>query len=319
MATSTCLGQIVLFPQVVVAIPPIRFEIEDVKEHIKPLFTLFVAAVAISLYTMFDKTLLGIMSTKESVAYYDYSNKIVCIPATFIGIASTVLYPKACQYAAVKDFTGMRRNMEKSLIVSNLIGFSTAFGLFAIADQFAFLYYGEEFSICGSIIAAMCPLILISGIGEAVRSQYIYPLKMDMAMVKIVSLNAIINLVLSATLIPSCGVHGAVIGSIVAEFTGLAIEIFLIRKFVSPKWIVMQCIPYMVIGLVMAIVVKAIGIVIGVNTTTEVGWRLLGIQVLVGIAIYCLGSILYMCFFKKEFLDMILKEIKQKSSKWSIE
>lgn len=230
MALSTCLGQIVLFPQVMHAIPPIRFGREDLQKHIKPLFTLFVAAIAISIYTVFDKTLLGILTTKESVAYYEYSNKIINIPTTFIGIISTVLYPRACQYAAIGDYKGMRSNMEKSLTVSNLIGFASAFGLWAIADRFSLLYYGEEFAICGGIISIMCPLILISGIGEAVRSQCIYPLKMDMAMVKVVSLNAVVNLVLSAAFIPSFGVYGAVIGSISAEFIGLVTEVSMVKK-----------------------------------------------------------------------------------------
>ena len=80
MAATTCIGQIVLFPQVVVAIPPIRVDKDNIKEHIKPLFTLFAAVVAATLYTVFDKTLLGIMMNKESIAYYEYSDKIINEP-----------------------------------------------------------------------------------------------------------------------------------------------------------------------------------------------------------------------------------------------
>ena len=306
MAASTCLGQIALFPQVIAEIPPIKFSKDDLKEHIKPLFTLFVAAIAISLYTMFDKTLLGIMATKESVAYYEYSNKIIMIPTIFISIISTVLYPRACQYAAVQDYEGMCGNMEKSLTVSNLIGFASTPGLIAIADQFALLYYGEEFAICGGIISVMCPLILITGIGEAFRSQFIYPLKMDLTMVKIVTLNAVVNLVLSATLIPSLGVYGAVIGSIAAELNGLIIEVFLVRKIVSPKWIILQCVPYAVIGGAMFIAVRAI------STISGSGWIGLGIQVLTGGAVYCGLALTYMYFFKRELLEVGFKAIGNK-------
>lgn len=306
MAVSTCLGQIVLFPQVIAEIPPIRFDKQDLKEHLKPLFTLFVASIAITLYTIFDKTLLGILSTRESVAYYEYSNKIINIPTMFINIIGTVLYPKACQYADAEDYKGMRSNMEKSLTISNMIGFASTLGLTAIADQFALMYYGQEFAICGGIISAMSPLILISGVGEAVRTQFIYPLKMDATMVKVVSLNAVVNLGLSAVLIPSLDVYGAVIGSIAAEFIGLVIEVILVRKLVSPKWIVMQCIPFAATGGIMYVAVR------GVSMITGSGWLSLGIQVLTGAAVYGGIIIIYMYFFKKELLNMGVKEIENK-------
>lgn len=69
MTLSICIGQTVMLPQAVSAISPIHLSKEDLVEHIKPLFTLFAAVVAATLYTMFDKTLIGILSTTENVAF----------------------------------------------------------------------------------------------------------------------------------------------------------------------------------------------------------------------------------------------------------
>lgn len=306
MAMTECLGQVVLFPQVIAQIPPIKFSASDIKEHIKPLFTLFVAIIAATLYTVFDKTLLGIMATKESVAFYEYSDKIVKIPKTFISIICTVLFPRSCQYAQAKDYKGMHSNLEMSLMVTSLIGFAASFGLLAIADQFAILYYGDEFAVCGSILSAMCPLILIIGIGDAVRSIYIYPLKMDMTMVKILFLNAGVNLTLSALLIPAIGVNGAIIGSIAAESTGLITELFIVRRYVSVFEVISQCFPYAVIGGVMFIAVKIVGAIAGF------GWLSLGIQVLSGTIIYCAGVLLYLYLFKRKTLYVIYVNCKSK-------
>ena len=309
MAATVCAGQIILFPQVFSAIPLIRFTNADIKEHVKPLLTLFAAVVAATLYTVFDKTLLGLMASKESVAYYEYSDKIINIPKTFIAIISTVLYPKACQYAGQKDYDGMQRNMETSLTVTSLIGFAAAFGLLSVADQFALLYYGEEFAICGSIISMMCPLILIICIGETVRSQYIYPLKMDMTMVKVLSLNAVVNLVLSASFIPILGINGAVVGTIAAELTGLIIEIYLVRKYVTAGWMMRICAPFAIVGAVMYVAVRMVA------SLTGAGWISLLIQILSGGVVYCLGTLLYMYFFKRELLNSTVKEFKGKLKK----
>lgn len=177
MCTSTCLGHAIMMPQVIHAIKPIRFGLNDVKEHLKPMITLFAAVVASSLYTMFDKTLLGLLSSKDNVAFYEYSNKIIAIPRTFITVISTVLFPRACQLASKRDYNGMKNTMDQALIVTAFIGFAACFGLVSIADLFAVLYYGEDFAICGNVISCMSPMILIIGIGEAVRTQYLYPLK----------------------------------------------------------------------------------------------------------------------------------------------
>lgn len=309
MAVAGCAGQLVLFPRVIAEIPPIKFSKEDLKEHIKPLLTLFVAVIAVTLYTVFDKTLLGLMVSKESVAYYEYSDKIINIPKTFIKIISTVLFPKACQYAAVKNYDKMRRNFEKSIFVSYLIGFASAFGLLAVSNQLALLYYGDEFAVCGEIIAMMSPLIPMIGIGEALRIQFIYPLKMDMTMVKVLVLNAVVNLLLSTMLIPSLGITGAVIGTLAAQMTGLVIEIFIVRKYMSMKWMLLECLPFVIIGGVMLITVKLMSRFLGA------GWLSLGIQVLTGAVVYCSLVFVYMYCFKRKLLKIEIRGIKNKMMK----
>lgn len=309
MSISTMLGNLALFPQVLAAIPPIRFDWNCVKEHTKPLLTLFVAVVAATLYTVFDKTLLGIMATKEAVAYYEYSDKIINIPKTFITIISTVLFPKACQCASLKDFDGMHRNMEKSVTITGLIGFASCFGLLAIANQFALLYYGEEFAVCGEIISLMTPLILIIGIGETARSQYIYPLKMDMVMVKVLFFNAAVNLSISAALIPSMGIRGAVFGTITAETSGLIIELIIVRKYVSMKWLICENLPFAIIGLLMFLIVRAVSAFLGI------GWISLILQILIGAVSYSIGIVVYLWFFKRCLLTRIVSDVKKKFKK----
>lgn len=169
-----------------------------------------------------------------------------------------------------------------------------------------FLYYGEEFAVCGDIIAMMSPLILIIAIGEAIRSQYIFPLKMDMTMVKILFLSAGINLVLSASLIPFWGIRGVVFGSIVAELTGLVIEVYLVRKYVSMKWIFLECMPYVIVGIVMFCVVKVV--FFNYWKWLAFSWR----SSIVGGIVYCIGVLLYMYSFKREFLDRGFRSILRK-------
>lgn len=309
MSLSTCLGFIIVLPQMISAIKPIKFTVSDLTEHIKPMLVLFVAAVAATLYTIFNKTLLGLLSDINDVAFYEYSNKIITIPRTFIVVISTVLFPRACKMASYGNYNEMGRLLRQSLIVNYFIGLGSVFGLLAVDDLLAIEYYGSEFAICGDIISAMSPLILIIGLGEIIRSQFIYPLKMDKAMVWILFLNAAVNLVLSSVLIPRMGVFGAVIGTIVAETIGLVIEFYICRKYIKIRDFVKPGVPFLGIGIVMYLVIRLISPILPQN--------LLGlfIEVIVGAIIYVFISFLY-CYFAvdetKQIISIITSKLKEK-------
>ncbi|MCD7981535.1 MAG: oligosaccharide flippase family protein [Clostridiales bacterium] len=304
MSVSVCLGQIVMMPQVLAAIPPARFSKQDLLEHIRPLFTLFAAVIAVTLYTVFDKTLLGILVSKDAVAFYEYSDKIVKIPRTFIGVVGTVLFPRACRYAAEENYESLNSNFNNCLLVTCFIGFASCFGLAAVAPLFAVLYYGEAFSICGSVMIGMCPIILIIGFGEAIRQSYIYPLKKDMTMVRILSVNAVVNLVLSALFMPVLGIYGAVVGTICAELVGLISEIWVSRAYLSLRDFLRNVIPFTVIGVLMYAGIRFAARFYDGTIAA------LAAQVVVGLVIYLVLTFLYAYFFNPALKLMIFGQIR---------
>ncbi len=309
MCVSTCLGHVVVMPQVLAVLPPIHVTKEDMWEHIKPLLTLFLAVIAVSLYTVFDKTLLGLLSTKDNVAFYEYSDKIVRVPITFIAMIGTVLFPRSCRYAEENNFGKLSENFSICLTVASFIGFTASFGIASVADSFAVLYYGEDFAVCGSVMVSMCPLILVIGLGDAVRSCYIYPLKHDSTMVKIVTINAVVNLILSALLIPVLGIYGAVIGTVSAELTGFCLQIWLYRKYVSVKDYVTAALPFLVIGVIMYAGVKLVAHYIDGSIVALI------VQVAVGAVIYCGLSFVYGYFMNdttKGMLQSVFSALKKR-------
>ena len=65
---------------------------------------LFISVVATTLYTVFDKTLLGILATKQDVAFYEYANKIINVSKQLIYVIGTVMLPRAYKAYSEKDF-----------------------------------------------------------------------------------------------------------------------------------------------------------------------------------------------------------------------
>lgn len=311
MSCSLCAGQLVMLPQAIRFVKPVKFTWADAKEHFKPLFVLFIAVVAATLYTVFDKTLLGFMATKEDVAYYEYSNKIINIPKTIIGVICTVMFPRACASIAKGDIKNAKKYMDYSLHFTCFLGLGAIFGLLGISNLFAVLYYGESFAVCGDVIIALSPNIFIIELGNIIRTQYMVPNHMDKQLSICYIINAILNLALSIALISVLGIYGAVIGTIAAEVCGIIFQLILCRKFLPFKKVVVTMIPYAVFGAVM------FGLIYLIRLFFNQSWWDLLLQVAVGAVVYCILCAVYLLVFSpiKQNLRNILNGIFHRKKK----
>ena len=297
------LGQMIMLPQAIMIVKPIRFSKEDFLQHIKPLLIFSISVIAVSLYTVFDKTLIGILSNKENVAFYEYSNKIINIPKTVIGVVGIVMFPRACKLANEGKISEQKKYIDYSFLLTAFIGMGSIFGLCAISKEFALIYYGEEFSICGDIIMSLSPLIFIIGIGDILRTQYMIPNHMDKQFNFCIILNAIINVILSTSLIPIIGIYGAIVGTISAEVFGVIYQFLICKKFIKISECIKITLPFVGLGFFMFLLIKILGTYI---TDGVIG---LFIKIVTGGMCYIIVSSIYLFVYKREMWILIIKKI----------
>jgi len=119
--------------------------------------------------------------------------------------------------------------------------------------------------------------------------------------------NAIINLILSASLIPLIGVFGAVVGSVSAEIFGLIVQIVLCRKFVKIKEILNELIPFILIGGVMLLCIKYIDNVISISLFGLI------LKLLAGAFIYCTLTAVYILGFRTDIKSAVINKVYYKN------
>ena len=308
MSLSICIGYMVVLPFVIKRIKPIKITWFDIKQHIKPLLILFFAVLATTAYQMIDKTLLGLLSTTANVAYYEYANKIVNVPVNLVYVTGTVLMPRACAYAAKKDVINQIKYIDYSLNFVCFLGFGAIFGFLSISKLFSLIYYGADFINCGSVMMALCPVIIFLGIENIVRTQYMIPNKMDKEFTICIVLTAVVNLIVSLILIPIIGTFGAVVGTIIAEFVCTIFQIYLCRSIIKIKKIIKTSIPYILSGIIMYLII----FLIKYKCNNSI-WDLI-IQILVGGCCYCFTSLLF-CYLNPNFKSNIKLNIKKLTHK----
>lgn len=308
MGGSAILSQFLLIPIAIKNIKPIKISFKDIKEHFKPLIVLSISVFAISLYTVFDKTLLGLLKTKDLVAFYEYSNKIINIPKVFITIVGTVLFPRACNCIAKNNKKSLQKYYKYSILLVYFIGFASIFGLIGIADLFSKLYFGKEFLQCGQIIKFMTPIILIVGIGDVFRMMFLIPKHKDIQYVTCIIINAIINIIISFILIPKLNVIGAVLGTLSAELMGLIIQTFLVRKDINIKKTILIMIPFIISGIIMLLSIEL------VKTYINITFFNLIVQSIIGTISYITILLIWFLIIskdKKEYRNISLKIIRK--------
>ena len=300
------LSQMVLMPGAIKIIKPISVKWEECRVHIKPLLIFAAAVIGITLYTVFDTTLLGIFSTKNNVAFYEYSNRIARIPLVVASVIGTVLFPRACKLVAQNSVDEQKKYLHFSMIVVSIIGSVSFWGLQIVGEPLAQIYLGDNFSSCGPIIGALSSLVCIVGIGDVVRTQLMIPNGMDKQYIISIILSAITNLVLSTVLIVSfpkeIQVYGAVIGTIVAEFVGMVYQFVLCRKYFSLTKLLQTVVLTCIVGGVMYVILQILTINIRWNVVTLV------IVIAIGALIFIPLILAYICIFEKDFRRVIFRK-----------
>ena len=299
-ALITALGllgaNVVLFLNAMLFCKPIRVRKSDCTVHLKPLFVLFVSVIAATLYTLFDKTLIGLIVGKAEVAVYEYSNKIINIPKAIALVIGTILYPRICSLVKDENAEEQEKYIKIAVIVTTFISLISIFGLTAIAKELAVVYYGEEFAECGNVIRILSPLIYIICIGDVIRTGYLLPYGRDKEFTVCLCISAALNLLLSSAFIPFIGIYGAVIGTLSAELFGLVFQIVLCRKVIRFSAFLK---PLCAIGAIGAVMFFGITFL---NTVWEYGVLTLILKILIGGFVATLLTLGYLAVFEKGFI-----------------
>ena len=94
MGVMTCISQLILWIYIRKYINIEKIMFVDIKNHFKPNIVLFIPVIAVSLYKIMDKIMLGSLANVTEVGYYENAEKIINMPMTLITALGTIMIPK---------------------------------------------------------------------------------------------------------------------------------------------------------------------------------------------------------------------------------
>ncbi|MGN8844463.1 flippase [Niallia sp. HCP3S3_B10] len=299
---SQFLGNLSLWFYLPKIVNVIKMSWNEIKKHFFPSIVLFIPQIAIQVYVILNKTMLGIFSNVDEVGIFENADKIVKVILAIVTSMGIVMLPRVSNTFAKGEMNQVKDYLYNSFNFSSYLSFPLAFGLASIAMNFAPWFFGEAFKNTGIIITIISPIIIFIAWSNVIGQQYLMPTKQVRKFTLSVLIGAIVNFVLNLYLIRLYHAVGAAIATLIAEILVTLVQFYLVRKALDITRMLKSTWKYFVSSLLMYISIRLLSPFI----TNE--FKLL-FQIVVGIVVYFSLLFLFKSTLNKMVFNNILKYI----------
>ncbi|MCM1282934.1 MAG: flippase [Muribaculaceae bacterium] len=260
------------------------------KVHLKQSFVYFIPTIATSVYTMLDKTLIGLITGSNAQnGYYEQAEKVIGIAQSlsFVSI-NAVLGVRMAYLFERNKVEEIRERICDSMEFIMFMAVGCGAGIIGVAENFVPFFFGGGYAPVIPLLYVFSPIILIIGVSNCLGAQYYTPSGRRAQSAKYIVAGAGVNLCLNLLLIPEFGATGAAVASMIAELVITVCYVHFSDGYMSAaKWAGISW-RKLLSGAVMAVCVMGLG-----RLPVQPMAVRLGIQILGGVLIYVVLLLLF--------------------------
>ena len=224
-------------------------------KHFGTIMSLFIPTIAIQIYTVLDKTMIGLITQSSfENGYYEQALKISKMVLTVVTSLGTVMIPRIGFHFGKGEVEQVNSFMYRGYRFVWFLGIPLCFGLIGVSGNFVPWFFGTGYDKVIPLMRILRFLILAIGINNVTGIQYLIPTKRQNIFTKTVMIGAGVNFTLNLILIYYLQAIGAAIASVVAESTIAIVQLYLVRKELSVKQVIFSSVHYLIAGAVMLMV-----------------------------------------------------------------
>lgn len=296
-----------VFPKNYITLIPLR-ELH-VFSHLRGAFALYLPQIAIQVYTVLDKTMLGlIVKSNYENGYYDQAHKVVNILIMVVTALGPVMMPRISNLFANRDRKAIENYIGKSFHLVWMISLPIVFGVLSVSDVFVPFFFGKGFDKVVILLSLFSFIIIPIGVSNIIGIQYLLPTGRERSFTISVTIGAMVNFALNYFFIQWWQSIGATISSIVAEISVTAFQLWTIREELPIKQCIFMVKNYFIAASVMFLALKFISI------PHALLFMRLMIKVFFGFAIYVFVLMSMKDSFFREALFIIWNKVARKVS-----
>ena len=303
LGLSTVIGNLTLWLYIPKSIGVNDIKIRELNIHLKSSVSLFVPQIAIQVYLLLDRTMLGLITNSAEVGYYENSQKLIKIVLTVATAVGTVMMPKIANTVASGDMKKVKYYIENSFFFISAISIPMAFGLMGIANELSPWFFTDKFVGIEKLIIVSSFIIIAISWSNVLGTQLLVPLNKTREFTISVTSGAIVNFVLNLVMLKYLGALGACLSTVIAELTVTIVQFYFVKDLLKPLELIRSILVFIPSAVIMYIVVRLIGINMESNILTNI------IQVVSGGAVYLICIEILFRIIKRESVIIYIKRV----------
>ena len=227
------LGQFVMWVPAKKFIKRPSFNTKIMKRNLHPIALLFLPQVAISLYVVLDRTLLGLLGSYSDVGIYEQGQKLISILLKVVSSLGVVMLPRVANLLSERRDKEAQNMVKFSFILYNLIIFPMIFGLIAVNEVFVKLFLGKNFQDVKYVLYVIVFNIMFVGWTNILGYQVLVVRNKNKEFMLSTTIPAFVSVAVNIAVIPFFGYIGASITSVVVEILVFAIQWYYSRNIIN--------------------------------------------------------------------------------------
>ena len=273
---------------------------------VNTVLSLFVPTIAIQIYTILDKTMIGMFSgVGAENGYYEEAMKFARITQMLVTSLSVVMIPRIGNYFSQRKYKEVQKYLYQSFQYIWAVSIPMCFGLIGISDNLIPWFLGENYGKVSALLKILALLLISIGINTVTGNEYLIPTNRQRLYTKTVLIGAIVNICFNALLIPNLLSVGAAVASVIAESTIAGCQLYLIKKELSIGEMLKRSTKYFISGSVMLLILRI------ENKYFFPSLLHTGIMILTGVAVYSVALLILKDTFVIENLKTGVKAMKK--------
>src|SRR5699024_7379630 len=145
----------------------------NIKKNIKTNLLLFIPVISISFYNIMDKVMVGQLSTMTQLGFYENTERITTVPFSVVIALGTVMIPRMSNLISKGEYIINKIYIKKYMKYIILLVSAIFFCIGAVAQNFAPVFFGDEFFPVSTLISVMSPIIIFKAWASVIRTQYL--------------------------------------------------------------------------------------------------------------------------------------------------
>lgn len=247
---SMIVSNFVMWPSAIKRLGLVNPKRLHIWRHIAPAMLIFLPTLAVTVYSVFDKTMIGLLAANADYenGCYEQAYKINSIALLIVTIVPYVLVPRNAYDYGNGNIEDMQNHVYFAFNYVWLMGVPLIAGFAALSENLSSWFLGDGYEAVPLLMKVMSVRFISSGFGVILGDSMFIVMGKEKYVIISSIVAACLNVGLNALMIPSLGAVGAAVATAIAE-GGICLVLFIFaicKKVISVKKVLLMGWKYLI-------------------------------------------------------------------------